>query len=147
MTIDILLVEDNVGDARLLREIMIDANKDVRLHVVPDGVEALAFLKYQGKYIDVPRPDVVVLDLNMPRLDGREVLAQVKADHWLRTIPVIVLTTSEAESDIAQCYNLSANCYIIKPVELSQFEALVTSLNDFWLLKVKLAKEQPVAPL
>ena len=94
MPIEILLVEDNDGDIRLLREVLRDANKDVHLYVVPDGVEALAFLTHQGKYRDAPRPDIILLDLNMPGLDGREVLARVKADHWLKTIPIIVLTTS-----------------------------------------------------
>jgi chemotaxis family two-component system response regulator Rcp1 len=146
MPTEILLVEDNVGDARLLREVLADANKDVCLHVVPDGVEALAFLNSEGTYISAPRPDVILLDLNMPRLDGREVLARVKADPRLKTIPIIVLTTSEAESDIVQSYKLNASCYLIKPVELNQFEALVKSLNDFWLTKVKLPRAGTTCP-
>jgi two-component system, chemotaxis family, response regulator Rcp1 len=135
---EILLVEDNHGDARLMREVLVDTNKDVHLNVVPDGVEAMAFLNSEGTYSNAPRPEVILLDLNMPRLDGREVLARVKADARLKTIPIIVLTTSEAESDVAQSYKLLASCYLVKPVELSQFEELVKSLNDFWLTRVKL---------
>src|SRR5271154_1084441 len=100
MPLEILLVEDNEGDARLLRELLLETNKTVRLHVVSDGVEAMAFLRYQGKYIDVPQPDLILLDLNMPKMDGREVLAKVKADPHLKRIPTIVLTTSQAEFDI-----------------------------------------------
>ena len=142
MPIEILLVEDNEGDVRLLREVLLEANKDVRLHVVPDGVEAMAFLKYQGKYLDVPRPDVILLDLNMPNMDGREVLARVKRDPWLKRIPIIVLTSSQAEFDIEQSYKLLANCYLSKETSLDKFEQLVKSLNDFWLAKVKLPKSK-----
>jgi two-component system, chemotaxis family, response regulator Rcp1 len=144
MPIEILLVEDNDGDARLLREVFREANKDVRLSVVPDGVEAMAFLTYQGKYLDAPRPDLILLDLNMPKMDGREVLVRVKANPQLKTIPVIVLTTSEAESDIVSSYGLMASCYLTKPGELADFEKLVKSLNDFWLTSasVKLPKQQ-----
>ena len=142
MPIEILLVEDNEGDVRLLREVLLEANKDVRLHVVPDGVEAMAFLKYQGKYLDVPRPDVILLDLNMPNMDGREVLARVKRDPWLKRIPIIVLTSSQAEFDIEQSYKLLANCYLSKETSLDKFEQLVKSLNDFWLAMVKLPKSK-----
>lgn len=148
MTINILLVEDNEGDARLLRELLLETNENVRLHLVPDGVEALAFLKYQGKYIDVPRPDLILLDLNMPRMDGRAVLAQVKADPYLKAFPLIVLTTSQAEVDIVSSYKLMASCYLTKPGELKEFESLVKSLNDFWLTRVKLPKQvHTVGPL
>jgi chemotaxis family two-component system response regulator Rcp1 len=141
MPIDILLVEDNEGDARLLRELLLDTNKTARVHVVSDGIEAMAFLRYQGKYIDAPRPDLILLDLNMPRMDGREVLALVKADHHLRAIPLIVLTTSQAEFDIVSSYKLMASCYLAKPGELREFEGLVKSLNDFWLTRVSLPKQ------
>jgi len=142
MSIEILLVEDNDGDARLLREVFREANKEVRLSVVPDGVEAMAFLTYQGKYLEAPRPDLILLDLNMPKMGGREVLVRVKANPRLKTIPVIVLTTSEAESDIVSSYGLMASCHLTKPGELADFEKLVKSLNDFWLTSVKLPKQQ-----
>jgi chemotaxis family two-component system response regulator Rcp1 len=145
MPIDILLVEDNEGDARLLREVLREANKTVRLHVVTDGLGAMAFLRYQGPYLDVPRPDVILLDLKMPKMDGLEVLAQVKADPWLKTIPIIVLTTSEAEPDIVQSYKLMANCYLTKPGEWKEFERLVKSLNDFWLTSVMLPRQGKTA--
>jgi two-component system, chemotaxis family, response regulator Rcp1 len=141
MSLEILLVEDNEGDARLLRELLLETNQTVRLHVVSDGVEAMAFLRYQGKYIDVPRPDLILLDLNMPKMDGREVLARVKADSHLRAIPLIVLTTSQAEFDIVSSYKLMASCYLTKPGELDAFESLVKSLNNFWLTRVSLPKQ------
>jgi chemotaxis family two-component system response regulator Rcp1 len=141
MPIDILLVEDNEGDARLLRELLLETNKNVRLHVVPDGIEALSFLKYQGKYIEAPRPGLILLDLNLPKMHGREVLACVKSDPWLKTIPIIVLTTSQAEFDIVSSYKLMANCYLNKPGELKEFGSLVKSLNDFWLARVRLPKQ------
>jgi chemotaxis family two-component system response regulator Rcp1 len=145
--LEILLVEDNEGDARLLRELLLETNQTVRLHVVCDGVEAMAFLRYQGKYIDVPRPDVILLDLNMPKMDEREVLALVKADQHLKRIPVIVLTTSQAEFDIVSSYKLMASCYLTKPGDLEEFEGLVKSLNDFWLTRVSLPKQdQPKSP-
>jgi len=148
MSIDILLVEDNAGDARLLRELLLETNKTVRLHVVTDGLEAMAFLRYQGPHLDAPRPDLILLDLSMPKMDGLEVLAQVKADPWLRTIPIIVLTTSQAEPDIVQSYKLMASCYLAKPGEWKEFESLVKSLNDFWLAKVTFPKQgQPVGQL
>lgn len=136
--LDVLLVEDNPGDVRLTREILRDANKAVRLHLAADGVEAMAFLRRQGPRALAPRPDLILLDLNLPRMDGREVLAEVKADVGLKTIPIIILTTSDAESDITRSYQLQANCYLTKPVRLEEFESLVNSVNDFWLTKVKL---------
>jgi chemotaxis family two-component system response regulator Rcp1 len=142
MPIDILLVEDNEGDARLFREVLQETNRTVRLHVVSDGLEAMAFLRYQGPHLHAPRPDLILLDLHMPKMDGLEVLAKVKADPWLKTIPIIVLTTSQAEPDIVQSYQLMANCYLTKPGEWKEFESLVKSLNDFWLTSVTFPKQQ-----
>jgi two-component system, chemotaxis family, response regulator Rcp1 len=148
MPIDILLVEDNEGDARLLREILLETNKTVRLHVVTDGPEAMAFLRYQGPYLDAHRPNLILLDLYMPKMHGLEVLAQVKADPWLKTIPIIVLSTSHADVDIVQSYKLMASCYLAKPEEWKEFESLVKSLNDFWLTRVTLQKQgQTKGPL
>jgi two-component system, chemotaxis family, response regulator Rcp1 len=136
--IEILLVEDNPGDVRLAQEALRDAKVRNTLHVAEDGVEAMAFLRREGRYLDAPRPDVILLDLNLPRKDGREVLAEIKADDDLKTIPVVVLTTSSAEADIVRTYELHANCYITKPVDLDQFIEVVRSINDFWLTVVKL---------
>lgn len=136
--IEILLVEDNPADVRLTREALKDAKVSNVMHVVEDGVEALDFLKQQGKHEGAPRPDLVLLDLNLPRKDGREVLAEVKADDGLKRIPVVVLTTSTAEQDVLKSYNLHANCYVTKPVELDQFVKVVRSIEDFWLAIVKL---------
>ena len=138
MPIEVLLVEDSPGDARLTQEAFRDANSYVHLHVASDGVEAMAFLKHEGAHISSPRPDLILLDLNLPKMDGREVLAQIKEDVSLKTIPTLVLTTSDAEADIVKSYELQANCYLSKPVELDAFESLVRSINDFWLTKVKL---------
>jgi two-component system, chemotaxis family, response regulator Rcp1 len=138
MPIDVLLVEDSPGDVRLTQEALRDANRAIRLHVAVDGVEAMTFLKREGRHVRAPRPDLILLDLNLPKMDGREVLAQIKADESLRTIPTIILTTSEAEADITKSYQLRANCFLSKPVELEAFESLVKSINDFWLLKAKL---------
>jgi len=136
--IEVLLVEDSPGDVRLTREALRDANGSIHLHVATDGVEAMAFLRREEAQIRAPRPDLILLDLNLPRMDGREVLAHIKADSSLKTIPTIILTTSEAEADIVQSYQLHANCYLIKPVQLDAFERLVKSINDFWLSKVTL---------
>ncbi len=136
--IDILLVEDNPGDVRLTREALRDAKVCNRLHVVEDGAEALEFLYREGAYVNVPRPDLILLDLNLPRKDGREVLAKIKTAEELKRIPVVVLTTSKAEEDILKAYDLHANCYICKPVDLDQFIAIVRSIEDFWLALVKL---------
>ena len=136
MALEILLVEDDDDDAKLLQDTLLATNQNLRVHRVSDGVEAMAFLRYQKPYLDAPRPDIILLDLNMPRMDGREVMAKVKDDPWLKTIPIIVLTSSQAEADIAQSYKLLANCYIAKPGELGAFEKLVKNLNDFWLTNV-----------
>jgi CheY-like chemotaxis protein len=135
---DVLLVEDSPGDVRLTREAFREANPAVRLHVAADGMEAMAFLRHQGVNADAPRPDFILLDLNLPKMDGREVLALIKEDISLRTIPTVILTTSEADADILQSYELNANAYLRKPVTLEAFEALVRSINDFWLTKVVL---------
>jgi chemotaxis family two-component system response regulator Rcp1 len=141
MTIEVLLVEDSPGDVRLTQEAFRDANRSIRLHVAADGVEAMAFLKHEGVHIHAPRPDLILLDLNLPRMDGREVLTHIKEDHRLKTIPTVILTTSEAEADIVKSYELQANCYLTKPVQLDAFESLVRSINDFWLNKVKLPQQ------
>ena len=135
---EVLLVEDSPGDVRLTREAFREANGSVRLHVASDGVEAMAFLKQEKVHLHAPRPDIILLDLNLPKMDGREVLAQIKQDDDLRTIPTVILTTSDAEADIVKSYQLQANCYLSKPVQLDAFEALVRSINDFWLTRVKL---------
>jgi len=136
--IDVLLVEDSPGDVRLTQEAFRVANGSIHMHVATDGVEAMAFLRQQGKYVHAPRPHIILLDLNLPRMDGREVLALIKEDESLKSIPTVILTTSEAEVDILRSYQLQANCYLSKPVQLEAFEALVKSINDFWLTKVKL---------
>ena len=136
--IEILLAEDNSGDARLAIEALKDAKLANHVSVVQDGVEAMAFLRKQGQYAHAPRPDLILLDLNMPRKDGREVLAEIKADPDLKRIPVVILTISQAEEDILKAYNLHANCYITKPVDLEQFNKVVRSIEDFWFAIVKL---------
>ena len=139
--VEILLVEDNPGDVRLTQEALIGAKVCNNLHVAGNGVEALAFLRREGKHADAPRPDLILLDLNLPMKDGREVLADVKADPGLRAIPIVVLTTSQAEEDILKAYSLNANCYITKPVDLGQFMRVVKSIESFWLTIVKLPSE------
>src|SRR5580704_1297325 len=136
MAIHVLLVEDSPGDVRLTQEAFRDADSSIRLHVASDGVEAMAFLRKQGIHLNDPRPDLVLLDLNLAKMDGREVLAHINEDFSLRTIPIVILTTSEANADIAKCYELQANCYLSKLGQLDAFEALVKSINDFWLTKV-----------
>ncbi|NVJ00796.1 response regulator [Myxococcus sp. AM009] len=136
--IEILLVEDNPGDVRLTIEAFKEGKVSNRLSVARDGVEALSFLRRQGAYADAARPDLILLDLNLPRKDGREVLAEIKVDPALRRIPVVVLTTSKAEEDILRTYDLHANCYIAKPVDLEQFISVVRSIDDFWLSVVRL---------
>jgi len=130
---EILLVEDNNGDVRLTMEAFKEAKLMNRLSVVGDGIEALAFLRREGKYSDAPRPDFILLDLNLPKKDGREVLAEIKADQDLRRIPVVILTMSQAEEDILKTYDLHANCYVTKPVGLDQFMKVVHSIEEFWL--------------
>jgi two-component system, chemotaxis family, response regulator Rcp1 len=142
MPIEVLLVEDSPGDVRLTKEAFRDANKSIHLHVATDGVEAMAFLRKQGVHGSAPRPDLILLDLNLPKMDGREVLSHIKQDDSLKTIPTVILTTSEAEVDIVKSYELQANCYLNKPVHLDAFENLVKSINDFWLTKVKLPQQK-----
>jgi len=132
-SIEILLVEDNPGDADLARVALETSKIRNMVHVVGDGEEAMAFLRRQGKHAGAPRPDLVLLDLNLPKKDGREVLAEIKADPDLKRIPVVVLTTSKEEEDILKTYNLHANCYITKPIDLRQFMKVVRSIEEFWL--------------
>lgn len=142
MALEVLLVEDSPGDVRLTQEAFRDANMAIHLHVAADGVEAMSFLRKEGVHGEAPRPDLILLDLNLPRMDGREVLASIKADDGLRAIPTVILTTSDSEADIVRSYDLQANCYLSKPVQLEAFEALVRSINDFWLTKVKLPQKR-----
>ena len=143
--VDVLLVEDSPGDVRLTREAFREANGAVRLHVAPDGVEAMAFLRREGSFADAPRPHFILLDLNLPRMDGREVLGHIKADEDLRTIPTVILTTSESDADILTSYELNANAYLRKPVTLEAFENLVKSINDLWLTKVLLPQRRQLS--
>jgi chemotaxis family two-component system response regulator Rcp1 len=138
--IEVLLIEDSPGDVRLTKEAFRVANPAIHLHVASDGVEAMVFLRQEGIHVNAPRPDLILLDLNLPKMDGREVLARIKDDELLKTIPTVILTTSDAEVDIAKSYQLQANCYLNKPVQLEAFENLVKSINDFWLTEVKLPK-------
>jgi len=138
--IEILLVEDNPGDARLTREALRDAKVRNHLYVVPDGVEALAFLQRQGKHAAAPKPDLILLDLNLPKKDGREVLEEIKQNDEFRHIPVVILTTSQAEKDIIESYRLRANAFVTKPVDLEQFLKVVRSIEHFWLEIVKLSR-------
>jgi CheY-like chemotaxis protein len=137
--IEILLVEDNPGDVRLTREALKDAKVRNTLHVAMDGVEALAFLRKEGKHAAAPRPDLILLDLNLPRKNGREVLEEIKQDDALSHIPIVILTTSQAELDIVESYRLHANAYVTKPVDLEQFLKVVGSIEEFWLEIVKLS--------
>jgi len=139
--IEILLVEDNPGDVRLTREALKEGKVTNNLSVVRDGEQAMAFLRRESDYADAPRPDLILLDLNLPRKDGREVLSEIKADQDLRRIPVVILTTSNHERDILQAYDLNANCYITKPVDLDQFIGVVRSVGSFWLTIVTLPPE------
>ena len=138
--IEILLVEDNPGDVRLVQEAMRAAKMRNRMSVVEDGVDAMAFLRREGRFADAPRPDLILLDLNLPRKDGREVLAEVKADPQLRRIPVVVLTTSQAEEDVLRAYDLHANCFVTKPVQFEQFMQVVQAIDNFWVNVVTLPK-------
>jgi two-component system, chemotaxis family, response regulator Rcp1 len=141
-SLELLLVEDSPGDVRLTKEAFRAANIAIHMDVATDGVEAMAFLRHEQAYAAAPRPDLILLDLNMPGMDGREFLVQIKKDDRLRTIPIVILTTSDSEDDIAKSYQLHANCYLCKPVQLSAFEGLVKSLNDFWLTRARLPQMQ-----
>lgn len=142
-TVEVLLVEDSPGDVRLTREAFRDAYISVRLHVATDGLEAMAFLRREGEEnAQAPRPDIILLDLNLPKMDGREVLAQIKEDPRLKTIPTVILTTSDAEADILKSYELKANAYLSKPVELDAFDGLVKSIGDFWVTQAKLPQRE-----
>jgi chemotaxis family two-component system response regulator Rcp1 len=140
--LQVLLVEDSPGDVRLTQEAFREANRRIVLHVASDGVEAMAFLRREDPHRNAPRPDLILLDLNLPRMDGREVLAHIKGDNELMTIPTVILTTSDAEADIVKSYELHANCYLSKPVQLAAFELLVKSINDFWLTTAKLPHQR-----
>lgn len=140
--IDILLVEDNPGDVELTREALEESKMNVNLHVVKDGVEALLYLQREGNFTDAVEPDLILLDLNLPRKDGRELLQDIKNDDRLRMIPVVVLTTSEDEADILKSYKLHANCYITKPVDFDQFIHVVASIENFWFTIVKLPTQR-----
>lgn len=136
--VDVLLVEDNPGDIRLVREALQETEGYLRLYVAQDGMEAMAFLRREGPYAQAPRPDLILLDLNLPRKDGREVLSEIKADITLHNIPVVVLTTSEAEQDVLESYDLYANCYVTKPLELDQYISVIQSIKEFWCHIVQL---------
>ena len=138
--LQVLLVEDSPGDVRLTQEALRDSDRPIQLQVASDGAEAMAVLRRQGSHADAPRPDLILLDLNLPKMDGREVLACIKQDQSLKTIPTVILTTSEAQADIEKSYELQANCYVTKPVQLDEFDSLVKSITDFWLTKVKLPR-------
>jgi CheY-like chemotaxis protein len=141
-TIEVLLVEDSPGDVRLTREAFKDAKVLINLNVASDGVEAMAFLKREGEHARAPRPDLILLDLNLPKKDGREVLEEIKQSPELMSIPVVVLTTSGSEEDVLRSYRLHANCYITKPVGLEGFLKVVNSIDNFWLSIVKLPKQE-----
>jgi len=141
--IQVLLVEDSPGDVRLTREAFKDAKVYITLHVASDGEKAMAFLKREGEYANAPRPDLILLDLNLPKKDGREVLDEIKGSPTLKSIPVVILTTSSSETDILRSYQLHANCYITKPVGLDGFLKVVKSIDSFWLSVVKLPREEP----
>jgi CheY-like chemotaxis protein len=138
MPLHVLLVEDSPGDVRLTQEAFREANSSIYLHVASDGVEAMAFLRQEGAHIHAPHPDLILLDLNLPRMDGREVLTHIKADQRLKTIQTVILTTSESEADILKSYQLQANSYLCKPVQLDAFDNVVKSINEFWLTTAKL---------
>lgn len=139
--VNVLLVEDSPGDVRLTREAFRDVNPQIELHVATDGVDALDFLSREAPYGAAPRPDFILLDLNLPKLDGREVLSRIKKDPKFSTIPTIILTTSDAEADILRSYELRANCYLTKPVEFDRFERVVKSINEFWLTTATLPNQ------
>jgi CheY-like chemotaxis protein len=142
-TMEVLLVEDNPGDARLAREAFLDVNKFIRMHLASDGLEAMAFLERQGAHSHALRPDLILLDLNLPKMDGREVLARIKGHESLKMIPTIVLSSSETDADVLISYQLQANCYLRKPAQWDAFNDLVKSINNFWLTRVKLPQQMP----
>jgi chemotaxis family two-component system response regulator Rcp1 len=141
--IAVLLVEDNPGDVRLAREAFRDVNMHVRLHLASDGTEAMAFLKQRGAHLNAPRPDLILLDLNLPKMDGREVLALIKVDKNLKMIPTIVLSSSETDADVLTSYQLQASCYLRKPAQWEAFDSLVRDINTFWLTKVRFPQQLP----
>jgi two-component system, chemotaxis family, response regulator Rcp1 len=141
MPIEVLLVEDSPGDIRLTQEAFRESCKPVRLHLAADGIEAMAFLRREGIYANAPRPDLILLDLNLPKMDGREVLALIKKDQGLKIIPTIILTTSDDEADVVISYQLQANCYLRKPAHWDAFDSLVRSINAFWLTRAKLPQQ------
>jgi two-component system, chemotaxis family, response regulator Rcp1 len=141
MPIEVLLVEDNPGDVRLTQEAFRGYSKPIRLHLAADGIEAMAFLRREGVYANAPRPDLILLDLNLPKMDGREVLALIKKDQGLKIIPTIILTTSDDEADVMISYQLQANCYLRKPAHWDAFDNLVRSINAFWLTRAKLPQQ------
>jgi two-component system, chemotaxis family, response regulator Rcp1 len=141
MPTEVLLVEDSPGDVRLTREAFRESSKPVRLHLAADGIEAMAFLRREGIYANVPRPDLILLDLNLPKMDGREVLVLIKKDKSLKIIPTIILTTSDDEADVTISYQLQANCYLRKPAHWDAFDSLVRSINAFWLTRAKLPQQ------
>ena len=147
MPIEVLLVEDSPGDVRLTKEAFREVNEAVHVNVVADGVEAMDFLKRLGIYVDAPRPDLILLDLNLPKMDGREVLVRIKNDDSLKTIPTVILSTSEAAADIEKSYELQANCYLSKPVLFDAFDSLVKNINNFWFAEVSLPRQEHGAPV
>ena len=140
---EVLLVEDNPGDVRLAREAFHDVNSAIRLHLASDGIEAMAFLRKQGAHIDAPRPDLIVLDLNLPKMNGREVLAQIKSDDALKMIPTVVLSSSETDGDVLISSRPQANCYLRKPAQWDAFVGMVRSINAFWLTNTRLPQKTP----
>jgi chemotaxis family two-component system response regulator Rcp1 len=142
MPLQVLVVEDSSGDIRLTREAFRDVNPFIHLEVAHDGVEAMAFLRQEGPFVRAPRPDLILLDLNLPRMDGRQVLALIKEDDNLKTIPTVILTSSQAEADVVKSYQLQANCYLSKPMHFEAFHDLVKSIDDFWLNKVRLPRRR-----
>jgi two-component system, chemotaxis family, response regulator Rcp1 len=139
----VLLVEDSPGDVRLTREAFREFDGGLDLHVAVDGVDAICFLRREGIHVQAPRPDLILLDQNLPKMDGRQVLAEIKQDSDLKTIPTVILTTSDAEADVEAVYQLKANCYLAKPVEFDAFKCLVKSISDFWLARVRLPEPIP----
>ena len=139
--VEVLLVEDNPADARLAKEVFRDVNSSVRLHFASDGLVAMEFLKREGIYADAPRPDLILLDLNMPKMDGRAVLARIKEDEDLKMIPTVVLSSSEADADVLISYQLRANCYLRKPAQWDEFDHIIRCINAFWLSKIRLPQQ------